>query len=87
MNWNNIPSERVQEYCQRSVCLTALDVAFAEKKPRSVEKRGHITTYDFSSPNMTNKTINKINKVNNCLMSKKMRSCYASTIMHPWYFD
>lgn len=32
INWNNISSEVVKQYWQRSLCLLSLDVTFTEKK-------------------------------------------------------
>ena len=46
INWNNISSEVVKQYWQRSLCLLSLDVTFTEKK------RDHIMNIMGSCPKL-----------------------------------
>ena len=41
-NWNNIPSEAIKQYWQRSVFLLFLKVAFCEMEARFSQKKKNI---------------------------------------------
>ena len=52
MNCDNIPLETIKEYLHGSLYLPFLEIAFAEMKPRSVKKKGHIMCYACSFKSM-----------------------------------
>ena len=82
-NRENIPSETVKEYWQRSVYLPFLDVACAEMKSRfSQEMRAHYELCELTPEVVLEHDDDKINELNQCLT--EVESYYAYACIFPW---